>query len=88
MSTGFHFQMFLVSGGYGRDGWIDGGSDWYDSTDIFDTSLGSWATSETKLPQPMSDLRATNINDRVLIFGIDILIRILQIQENNCRWIP
>ena len=63
--------MFLVSGGYGRDGWIDGGSDWYDSTDIFDTSLGSWATSESKLPRPMDGLRATNINDRVLIFGIN-----------------
>ena len=64
--------MFLVTGGYGWDGWAAGGSDWYDSTELLDISLGSWSTSGAKLPQPMSDLRATNINDRVLIFGIDI----------------
>jgi len=61
-------RMFLVSGGYGPSGPY-GYSDWYDSSEIFDTNLGNWATSGAKLPQPMDSLRATNINDRVLIFG-------------------
>ena len=65
------FQMFLVSGGYGPSGPY-GYDDWYDSTEVLDISQGSWATSGAKLPQPMTDLRATNINDRVLIFGINI----------------
>ena len=58
--------MLFISGGYD----FDSGSQ-LDSTELFDPSLGSWATSRAKLPQPMSGLRAANINDRVLIFGIN-----------------
>ena len=55
--------MFLVTGG-------DDGSNLLDSTETFDPMLGSWAASGAKLPQPMGGLRAANINDRLLIFGI------------------
>ena len=62
--------MFFVSGGYDHES----GSQ-LDSTELFDPTLGSWTTSGAKLPQPMSGLRAVNINDHVLIFGNDILIQ-------------
>lgn len=56
--------MFLVTGGLT-------GSGSSDSTETLDPMLGSWAASEAKLPRPMIGLRAANINDRVLIFGIN-----------------
>ena len=54
--------MLLVTGGFA-------GSLFLDSTEVFDPSLGSWVIT-AKLPQPLEGLRATNINNRVLIFGI------------------
>ena len=45
-----------------------------DTTEIYDTNLGHWAISGAKLPQPMRGLRATNIDGRVLIFGILFII--------------
>ena len=51
-----------------------GSSDTTDTTEVFDSNLGSWAVSEAKLPHPMRGLRATNIDDRVLIFGKYILL--------------
>ena len=56
--------MLLVSGGY--DGSVN-----LDSTEIFDPSLGSWRAGAA-LPVPIYDLRATNIDNRVLLFGNDI----------------
>ena len=58
--------MFLVTGGY--DGHL------LDSTEVYDPSVGGWFTTEAKLPKPMSDFRAINIDDRVLIFGKVICI--------------
>ena len=55
--------MFLVTGGWD-------GTKILDSTEVFDSSLGSW-TLRAKLPWPVSGMRAININDRVLIFGKD-----------------
>ena len=40
-----------------------------DTSELYDSDLGSWATSGAKLPQPKSMLTATNIDGRVLIFG-------------------
>ena len=40
-----------------------------DTSEVFDSDLGSWVTSGAKLPKPMSMLTATNIDGRVLIFG-------------------
>ena len=40
-----------------------------DTSEVYDSDLGSWATSGAKLPHPTSGLRATNIDGRVLIFG-------------------
>ena len=40
-----------------------------DTSEVYDSDLGSWVTSGAKLPQPMNMLRATNIDGRVLIFG-------------------
>ena len=57
--------MFIVSGGYG--------SGYLDSTEIFDQSLGSWRAGAA-LPFPVYRLRATNIDNRVLLFGKDILL--------------
>ena len=50
---------------------MTGGYDGYylDSTELYDSSVGSWVIAGAKLPRPMSDLRAVNIDDRVLIFG-------------------
>ena len=53
--------MFLVTGGWD-------GAEILDSTELYDPSIGSWANG-AKLPQPVSGLKAININDRVLIFG-------------------
>ena len=44
-----------------------------DTSEVYDSDIGSWATSGAKLPQPMNMLRAANIDDRVLIFGKIIL---------------
>ena len=57
----FCCQMFLVTGGWD-------GAEILDSTELFDPSLGTW-TMGAKLPQPMSGMKAANINNRVLIFG-------------------
>lgn len=56
--------MFLVTGGWD-------GAEILDSTEMLDPSIGSWVNG-AKLPQPMSGLKAININDLVLIFGINI----------------
>ena len=41
---------------------------------MYDPSVGSWVTTGANLPRPMSDMRAINIIDRVLIFGKVIFI--------------
>ena len=53
----------MVTGGV-----VGGKREETDSTEVFDSDLGSWATSGA-LPRPMYGLRATNIAGRVLIFG-------------------
>ena len=60
--------MLLVTGGY--VGW-DGGL-MVDTTETFDPSVGSWASSDAKLLEPLAGLRAVSINNRVLIFGNNI----------------
>ena len=55
-------QVFLVTGG--RAGWMT-----LDSTELFDSSVGSWAVAGAKMPYQMVGLRATSIDGRVLIFG-------------------
>ena len=57
-------KMFLVSGGSYYESYLD-------STEIFDPSLGSWRAGAA-LPSPVWGLRATNIDNRVLLFGNDI----------------
>ena len=57
-------KILLVSGGY------DGSS--LDSTELFDTNLGGWITGAA-LPNPNDGLRAATIDNRVFLFGIDIL---------------
>ncbi len=59
--------MFLVTGG------TQTGSDYLDSTEIYDPDHGSWIAGAA-LPSPMRDPQAASIGNRVLIFGIDILI--------------
>ena len=51
---------------------MTGGDDGYnvlDSTEILDLMVGRWVASGAKLPHLMTELRAVNIDDRVLIFG-------------------
>ena len=62
--------MFLVSGGYGA------GGSYLDSTEIYDPEVGSWRAGAA-LPSKRVDLRAVNIDGRVLFFGINILSRIV-----------
>ena len=59
--------MFLVTGGHD-------GSDRLDSTEIFDPDRGSWSAGAV-LPSPVRRLRAASIDNRVLVFGIDILLQ-------------
>lgn len=56
--------MFLVSGGWAGSGYLD-------STEIFDPSLISWRAGAA-LPSPRSGLKATNIDNRIFLFGNDI----------------
>ena len=56
-------QAFLVSGG------VPGRADPLDSTEIYEPSLGSWRAGAA-LPNPMVGMRAAQINNRVLMFGI------------------
>ena len=58
-------KILFVIGGY------DDGS-YLDSTELFDTNLHRWSTGAA-LPNPMRGLRAANIDNRVYIFGTDIL---------------
>ena len=58
--------MILVAGGFE---WL--GSR-LDSTELYDSVAGTWTTAGAKLPSPLNGLRATNINNKVLIFGINI----------------
>ena len=58
--------MYLVIGGL-----IDSVPNMLDTTETFDPMVGSWATSDAKLPQPLEGMKAASINNRVLIFGID-----------------
>ena len=60
----------MVTGGYQSDG------GYIDTTEVYDSDLGSWVISGAKLPQPMSGLRATNIDGHVLIFGNCIVFTI------------
>ena len=64
-------KMFLVSGGY-----RDKGSEYLDSTEIYNPDQGSW-TAGAALPSKRDALRAANIDGRVLFFGINILSRIV-----------
>ena len=59
-SDNLHIQVFLVTGGIG--------SDFLDTTEVFDPSVGSW-TAGARLPRAMSYLRAAYIADQILIFG-------------------
>ena len=62
-----HIQVFLVTGGSGTNGYLA-------STELYDPSVGSWTTSGARLlPRPLSGLRATNVDDRVLVFGKDFI---------------
>ena len=65
--------MFLVTGGTGGADVTPMYAD-FDSTEILDMMVGSWTASRAKLPQPMWGLRAVNFNNRVLIFGNDIIL--------------
>ena len=59
--------MFLVTGGFAGSDW------WMDTTEIFDPDHESWR-SGAALPSPRTYLRATTIDNRVLVFGINITI--------------
>ena len=56
--------MIGGTGGQSQSNIID-----YDTSEVYDSDLGRWATSGAKLPHPTTGLRATNIDGRVLIFG-------------------
>ena len=60
-SDNLHIQVFLVTGG-------SDGSDFLDSTEVYDPSVGSW-TAGARLPRGMWGLRAAYIAEQVLIFG-------------------
>ena len=51
----------MVTGG------LDGSSPYLDSTELYQDNV--WRTVAGKLPVPLASLRATTINNRVLVFG-------------------
>ena len=59
-------QVLLVTGGYHYPGTLTN----LDSTEILETSGGSWRTLTTaRLPSPRSSLRAGTANNIVFVFG-------------------
>ena len=63
----YYLQILLVSGGY------DYNDERLDSTEIFDPTLESWRAGAA-LPRTMWGPKAANIDNRVLLFGINILL--------------
>ena len=61
--------MFLVTGGHdlGYYNYI------LSTTEIFDPDIGHWRARQA-LPDPMRNMRATNIDNKVLIFGILVFL--------------
>ena len=55
-----------MTGGF--DGW-----GYLDSAELYNSTVGSWAMAGARLPTAMDGLKATNIDDKILIFGIFIL---------------
>ena len=54
---------------------MTGGYDEYeysvtDSTETYDHSAGRWVITQAKLPALMANLKATSIDNRILIFGM------------------
>ena len=73
--------MFLVTGGCGSNEMWN-----YDTTETFDPSVGSWVLTEAKLPRPVYEPRAANINGRVLIFGNDNPNPNIQPKQKSLKW--
>ena len=47
------------------------GSDYiWDSTETYDYTVGTWVMAKAKLPTALQLLSATNIDNRVLLFGM------------------
>ena len=65
------------------------GGDKLKSMETLATDASSWVTTGAKLPRPMDGLRAVNIDDRVLIFGINSLFITQQISQDyiTYRWL-
>ena len=62
-------KILLVSGGRAA-----GGGGYLGSTEFFDANLGSWSANPwAALPSPMDGMKAATIDNRVFLFGIDIL---------------
>ena len=57
-----------------------------DNTEVYDSDMGSWVISGAKLPQSMNGVKATNIDGRVLIFGILISYLTYILQELRHRY--
>ena len=51
------------------------GSALLDSTEIYQNN--AWTTAAAKLPAKMIDMRATTVNNKILVFGIKMI--------NNCQ---
>ena len=50
-----------------------------DTTELFDTSAGSWRVVEGQLPAPMYGLRAVTVGNRVMAFGESQTLTIKQL---------
>ena len=51
---------------------VTGGYDWtlkMDSTELYEPASGLWRIIEAKLPSPTDGLKATTVDNRVLIMG-------------------
>ena len=69
-------KIFIVFGGSVELDPNDYYNDSTDTTEIFYPSVGSWKAGAA-LPSPQEYLRAVNIDNKILIFGIYIYIYVI-----------
>ena len=76
-------QVYIVTGGFGPIG----SGNFLDSTELYNSNLGSWNYG-ARLPKAMQSLRGSNIDGRILIFGMMILkVDEMKGLPNIFRWL-
>ena len=67
--------MLLVTGG------LDSEEDLLASTEVYYPSAGEWREVPGALPRPMRGVRVVTLNNRVLLFGEIIILKLVDIYQ-------